>query len=131
MNRKAAILTVWCYASLCGTKPVDPIATILPAIEAVESGGNPNAIGDSGKAVGILQLHTIMVDDCNRIVGETRWTYADRSSQSKSEAMFRVYSEHYSPSSSFETIARRWNGGPKGDRKPSTLPYWKKVKAHL
>lgn len=130
MKRMAA-LTVLAYASLCATKPQDPIAIILPAIESVESGGKADAIGDGGKAVGILQIHTVMVDDCNRIVGYNRWSYSDRTSISASEAMFRTYSEHYSKSASLEVIARRWNGGPKGDTKPATLSYWRRVQKHL
>ena len=30
-----------------------------------------------------------------------------------------------------EIVARRWNGGPRGDRKKATIKYWNKVKSHL
>ena len=33
--------------------------------------------------------------------------------------------------SDFETIARNWNGGPKGYKRNSTLHYWNKVEIEL
>jgi hypothetical protein len=40
------------------------------ALESVESNHNSEAIGDGGKAFGILQIHAIYVRDYNRITGE-------------------------------------------------------------
>lgn len=128
--KKLTVLTVLAYASLCQTSG-DRYAKLLPAIEHVESGGDASAVGDGGKAVGILQIHTVLVDDVNRIVGEKRFTYADRLDADKSREMFRVYSSHYSHDASDEVTARRWNGGPKGDKKRATLAYWSKVKAAM
>lgn len=127
---RLATLTVLAYASLCGTSG-DRYARLLPAIEQVESSGNQNAVGDKGKAVGILQIHTVMVDDVNRIAGERRWTYADRLDADKSRAMFRTYSDHYSRNASDEVVSRRWNGGPRGDRKPATVGYWNRVRTAM
>lgn len=123
-------LTVLAYASLCGTNG-DRYARLLPAIEQVESSGNPSAIGDGGKAVGLLQIHPVMVTDCNRIVGEQRWTMADRLDADKSRAMFRVYSGHYSRNASDEVVARRWNAGPKGELKAASVGYWNKVRTAM
>lgn len=113
------------------SSPADPYAKVLPAIEQVESGGDANAIGDNGLAVGILQIHPVMVDDCNRIAKakglNLTFTLADRKDPAKSRQMFRVYSDHYS-AGSCEKIARNWNGGPKGHTKNATLPYWAKVR---
>lgn len=103
---------------------------LLRAIEQVESGGNA-CIGDNGQAVGILQIHPVMVEDCNRILGEEKFTLDDRFDAVKSREMFRVYAEHYSKGTSDEVIARRWNGGPKGDTNPNTVPYWEKVREEL
>jgi hypothetical protein len=100
---------------------------LLPAIEHVESSGRADAVGDGGKAVGILQIHPIMVADCNRIVGEDRWTLDDRKDAVKSRAMFRTYSDHYSAGKNDEHVARAWNGGPKGPQKTATEAYWKRV----
>jgi len=103
--------------------------TLLSAIIQVESGGDPNAIGDGGRAVGILQIHPIMVKDVNRILGHERYTLEDRYSPEKSIEMFWIYTNHYSPHESDEVVARRWNGGPKGDTKPSTVRYWERVRS--
>ncbi len=127
---KLAVLSLLAYASLCGTNG-DRYARLLPAIEQVESGSDPAAIGDGGKAVGILQIHTVLVDDANRIAGERRWTYADRLDADKSRAMFRTYSDHYSRGKSDEVVARRWNGGPRGDSKAATSGYWNKVRTQM
>lgn len=109
----------------------DRYQTLLPAIEQVESGGRADAVGDGGKAVGILQIHPIMVEDVNRIIGDTKYTLADRLDPAKSRDMFRIYSEHYSKGKSDEVLARRWNGGTRGERKSATLAYWSKVKAAM
>lgn len=127
---KLTTLTVLAYASLCGTNG-DRYAKLLPAVEFVESGGDASAIGDGGKAVGLLQIHPVMVDDCNRIVGERRWTLADRLDADKSRAMFRTYSDHYSRKGSDEVVARRWNMGPRGDTKPASRKYWERVQSAM
>jgi len=101
------------------------------AICTVESAGDAAAIGDFGSAVGIAQIWKIMVDDCNRIIGHTRWTYADRLSPAKSREMFDAYLGHYARGRTDEQKARAWNGGPRGHEKAATLPYWRKVEAVL
>lgn len=72
-----------------------------------------------------------MVDDANRILGRQEFTQADRLDPERSYAIWLTYSQHYTPGMDPELVARRWNGGPKGDRKNATLGYWKKVKSHL
>lgn len=105
--------------------------TIAHAIVLVESGGNRYAIGDNGNAVGVFQIWPIMVEDVNRIVGEDRYSLDDRTDYGKSLEMFFIYTDHYTPSWVFEKVARRWNGGPDGDRQKSTERYWEKVQTQL
>jgi soluble lytic murein transglycosylase-like protein len=106
-------------------------ALLLAALVAVESSGNPFAVGDGGKAVGALQIHPAVVADVNRIAG-TSYTLSDRLSREKSIAMAKVYLAHYcGPNPSPERVARTWNGGPSGHHKPATLNYWRKVKAAM
>lgn len=104
---------------------------LVRAIEQVESKGSAIAIGDNGQAVGILQIHPVMVQDCNRILGEEKFDLEDRWSVDKSRQMFRVYTEHYSKGASDEVVARRWNGGPRGDTNPNTESYWEKVREEV
>ncbi len=107
------------------------LARLIAAIEMVESGGKADAVGDGGKAVGILQIQPVMVEDVNRILGEDRFTLADRLDAAKSREIFKVYTDHYSAGRTDDVKARRWNGGPRGDRKAATLTYWHKVQKHL
>lgn len=99
---------------------------ILFSIIQVESNFNPNAIGDNGKAVGILQIHPIMVEDVNRIA-KTNYNLEDRYCPQKSSQMFFIYTNHYTPDWNFEKVAKRWNGGPRGDRKEATEKYWQRI----
>jgi len=111
---------------------IPEIIILLAAIIAVESGGNPHAVGDGGAAVGILQIHPITVRDANRILRRDVYTDADRRCPRKSIEIFGVITGHYSGrhGASMETIARRWNGGPRGETKRATETYWQKVKGH-
>ena len=127
--RTSLALCACAFLSLAAGR-ADRYQTLLPAIEQVESGGKSDAVGDGGKAVGILQIHPIMVEDCNRIVGEKRFTLADRLDPAKSREMFRIYSDHYAKGNT-EKAARNWNGGPNGHKKSATLAYWSKVKAAM
>lgn len=103
---------------------------LVDAIERVESGGKHDAVGDSGRAVGCLQIHRITVDEANRILGRKAYAYADRRSRAKSREMFAVVTGQWRGASD-DVIARRWNGGPRGERKAATKRYWLKVKKHM
>ena len=115
------------------------IERLLDAIAQVESGGDPKAIGDNGRAVGMYQIWRVYVDDCNRIirrVSDVRggWTYADRLDPVASRDMCRLYIQYYGHYPAchdgyhLERMARIWNGGPKGHTKKATLKYWAKVR---
>lgn len=122
---------------------------LLDAIEQVESGGDPWAIGDNGNAVGSFQIWKIYVDDVNRISNDKFYAYIDRFDRRLSREMVDIYTKYYlrrvcrvvtSPpkkrftgwdSRVFEFMARIHNGGPNGYKKESTKPYWEKVKAEL
>jgi hypothetical protein len=103
------------------------VDTLLLAIEQVESSGRTNAVGDGGRAVGCLQIHKIMVDDINRILGRREFFYRDRMDRKKSFIMAGIYLGHYGKGKTREQQARIWNGGPNGHKKQSTLQYAAKV----
>lgn len=95
----------------------------------VESAGDPVAVGDGGRAVGIGQIHPCVVTDVNRVLGKAQYTLADRRSPAKSWEMFKVYCLHYESQGNPESWARLWNSGPGWKRKTHlTDGYWKKVK---
>ena len=104
-------------------------AILLPALIYVESRGNPSAVGDNGKAIGILQIHQCVVEDVNRIYHRSfRWP-ADCRSEWASVTMAILYLCRYAGAEgSPEKWARIWNGGPTGHRNTATLQYWHKVR---
>jgi len=115
---------------------------LLDAIEQVESGGDPNAVGRDGE-IGAYQLKKIYVDDVNRIlkrwkqqmweqINEPAYTYDDRLDRNLSRYMVEVYLAYYGPAEGdLESLARIHNGGPNGHQKESTKKYWLKVKARM
>lgn len=115
--------------------------TLVDAIIYVESRGNDSAVGDNGKAVGCLQIHPIMVREVNRLLAKydipTTYTLEDRYSREKSIEMFNIVSEEYYCCEDYtfeeyaEIVARRWNGGPRGDKKRSTIKYWNNVQKRI
>ena len=119
-------------------KAVEVSQNLLDAIQAVESNGKENAIGDNGKAVGAFQIHKIYVDDVNSFSSE-KFTYEDRKNKEKSQKIVKLYLEHYGKSyekktgkkATNEVLARIHNGGPKGYNKEATKNYWKKVENNL
>lgn len=118
--------------------PVKPIDDLVNALIYVESRGLDSAIGDTHldqPSVGVLQIRPIMVREvnriCKRIGSHQRFTLKDRFDRDKSVHMFLIWKEFHHKDSDFESIARSWNGGPKGPKSSRTLPYWEKVEKQL
>lgn len=109
---------------------IKKVDVLIPAIIYVESRGNDSAIGDGGLAVGCLQIHPILVRECNRILNSGIYTLEDRYSRSKSIEMFNVIRGNIKNGTD-EKIARCWNGGYNGHNKSATLKYWSKVKNQM
>ena len=86
---------------------------LITKIGKVESSDGTDLIGDNGRAIGYLQMHTIMVDEINRILGSKTYSYEDRWDREKSIEMFNVYQSYYNPGQNHEIACRIWNGGPK------------------
>ncbi len=135
--------------AMMGGAGEQPHAKLIRAIEMVESSGGKHLYGDYGgdddgdgikdleeyDAWGWLQIQPIMVAEVNRIAKlqklEQRFTLQDRLDRTKSHLMFRIYVSYHAVGASDKVIAQRWNGGPRGDEKSSTVAYWDKVKKHL
>jgi soluble lytic murein transglycosylase-like protein len=118
---------------------VDTLNLLIYAIINVESNGNDSAIGDTHLgtqyAVGALQIRPIMVKEVNRILklkkSNKRYQLNDRYNRRKSIEMFLIWKRFHHKNSDLQTIARSWNGGPKGMQTPKTYGYWKKVENEL
>ena len=116
----------------------DDIPILIDALIQVESQGNDSAVGDRHLAepsVGVLQLRPIMVREVNRILKrqsqDKRYKLKDRFSREKSIEMFMIWKNYHHPDGGFETIARNWNGGPRGYKNKRTEHYWAKVQLEL
>jgi len=123
-------------------KDVPPIIEderLVSALILVESRGNDSAIGDrhlvGNEAVGALQIRPIMVKEVNHILKiqkiNKRFTLKDRFERDKSIEMFYIWKNYHHKDSDYETIARNWNGGPKGYKLDRTVKYWNKVEKQL
>jgi len=128
-------------------------AILIPALIAVESGGDPNAVGKNGE-IGILQISDICLEDVNRICkalpsvncrSNLMFDPNNRLNPFFSQEICKIYLTYYmrTPMYSFDTrnksdkiqwfnaASRIWNGGPNGYKQDCTLPYWEKVKAEI
>ena len=91
--------------------------TFINAVIWKESRGDERAIGDSGKAVGVLQIHPIMVREANRILAmqdkskANYYSYDDRYSREKSIEMFKIVQDYHNKSHDFMKALDIWNHG--------------------
>ena len=111
-------------------------ALLLAALVAVESSGDPDAIGDNGLAYGCLQLHAAYVQDAAQWAGES-WTHEDAFNPALARKIVRAYMARYATEKrlgrepTYELVSRIHNGGPNGFKKAATDRYWLKVKKEL
>lgn len=117
-------------SSMGVVRSIPKTKSLIDAIIHVESRGNVRAYNSKEDAVGCLQIRPIMLREVNRLLGCCKYTLADRWSKEKSIEMFNVIRDH-TKNPTDEILARNWNGGWNGYKKPSTLEYWNKVKAQL
>ena len=99
---------------------------IINTLVQIESENNNIARNEDN--IGILQIRPIMVYEINRILGYKKYRLKDRFDPAKSIEMFKIYTNHHTPSWDLELVCRRWNGGYNGELKLSTLSYYLKVK---
>jgi len=112
-------------------------AALIAAIAMVESGGDPQAVGDGGRAIGILQVRKILIEDVNRVADTWyRWPQ-DARDPAKSRRIARLYLDYYCGRYTARTgqaitpdvAARIWNGGPRGYAFSCTADYGRRVAA--
>ena len=102
------------------------ISNLISALMIVESSGNDQAIGDQGRAIGCLQIHKAVVLDVNKFT-RSSYRHQDMTNRAQARAVCEAYLKHYGKGCNTEQLARRWNGGPTGDRKQATVAYWRRV----
>lgn len=108
---------------------------LLDAIRHVESGGNDDAVGDNGNALGPYQLWVSYWQDATEWCRELGGAYDNCRSRVYAERCMVAYWHRYCRKAltdgDHETLARVHNGGPKGAAKEATQKYWVKVSDRL
>ena len=69
-------------------------SVLLAALIEVESHGNPNAVGDHGKAIGCLQIHKEVVADVNHIYN-TNFRHKTAFDPAVAKIIAELYLTHY------------------------------------
>ncbi len=96
------------------------------------------SVGDHGDAIGKYQIHSEVITDVNNHYG-THYKHAEMFDPVKSEDVLKKYLEywgneykqHTGQELTYQVLARIWNGGPKGYKKPATNKYWLDAKQYL
>ena len=104
---------------------------LLEAIRIVESNNNPNAVGDSGNAIGIYQIWEDYHTDA-LMAGNISGEYLDCYDPVYAENVVVEYMKRYATERRLgkvtpEKVARMHNGGPNGWKIGATEKYWDKV----
>ena len=93
--------------------PMSDWECFIEAIIWTESRGNENCIGDSGKAVGVLQIHPVMVREANRILKmkniDVEYDYDDRYSKEKSIEIFNIIQDFHNKNHDYNRALQIWN----------------------
>ena len=115
--------------ALCATAHAAPSESFWRALHVVETSGRTGPIiGDGGKALGPLQIHRVFHAD-SRVAGP----YERVADLDYSKRVATAYFKRWAPTAwaagDVETLARVFNGGPRGHLKPATKSYGVRVKA--
>ena len=120
-----------------------PSDSFWDAVRTVESGGDDDAVGDNGKAIGPLQIWESYYNDAvqhDKSLSSGGKTWNDCKGPGSFEYSKRVanaYMERYATERRLghpptnEDFARIHNGGPNGFKKDATKKYWDKVRSEL
>ena len=109
------------------------IEEIRPVLEYMESSNNPKAVGDDGKALGLLQIHKGAVTDVNTVYGLT-YDHRDMLNADIAREVYKLYMAiardqiHNTEGreATEEDYVRSWNGGAyNGWKTKATDKYWK------
>ena len=125
-----SILTGLCATLLSVSSARADLGPLFDALREVESGGDPNAVGDGGRSIGPYQIQWAYWKDSG-VPGSYRQVRDRRYAERVMIAYWKRYCPDALARADYKTLARIHNGGPAGNRKPATLPYWRKVLKEL
>ena len=104
---------------------------LLDALVQVESSGRDDAVGDSGNALGALQVWRVYWSDALEHAPALGGAYEDVRTRVYAERVVVAYWLRYAATAvrdgDLQRLARVHNGGPRGHRKPATVAYWQRV----
>ena len=128
-RRMAALLLITAFAG--STSPLQAsLRPLFDALREVESGGDPDVVGDGGRSIGPYQIQWKYWRDAN-LPG----SYKDVRNPAYAEKVMVAYWQRHCPAAlareDYATLARVHNGGPDGARNPATACYWRKVSRAL
>ena len=128
------VLSLTAATSAFAQVPESDMVRLLAAIKQVESGGDANAVGDQGRALGVYQIWESYWRDGVAYVPSIGGCYQNCKDPKYAEFVVRAYLARYAPKRgtvTLEMLARIHNGGPRGYLKPATLKYWVKIQKVL
>jgi hypothetical protein len=129
MIRSLLLVAASISVIVCSANAAPPSERLLDAIATVESGNNPNVVGDGGKAIGVFQIWRVYWQDAVQHDPSIGGCYEDCRDPEYARRIVIAYMDRYAPANaSDETLARIHNGGPRGHKKAATTKYWNKVK---
>lgn len=101
---------------------------VVNAIATLESRKNPGVVSRCGNYVGYLQISKVLVNECNTILSQKKYTYKDRLDKQKSYEMFVIIQNRHNPEGSVEKAVRLWKSGDAKcmQRKSRTETYYRK-----
>jgi hypothetical protein len=104
-------------------------------IGQIESGGMDSISGENGRGIGRYGIYEIAVigSGLNALLN---YQHDDMYRKEKSDRVFwammgiftHLHWQKYGQPPSYEDLARKWAGGPNGERKAATLKYLKKFR---
>ena len=103
------------------------------ALHQVEASGRTGkVIGDSGKALGPLQIHRAYFLDAAAYDKSLGKDYSKVQDLAFAKRVVKAYLRRYAADAvkrnDYQTLARIHNGGPQGHKNAATMKYWQKVK---
>jgi hypothetical protein len=104
-------------------------------IGQIESGGMDSISGENGRGIGRYGIYEIAVigSGLNALLN---YQHDDMYTREKSDRVFwammgiftHLHWQKYGQPPSYEDLARKWAGGPNGERKDATLKYLRKFR---
>lgn len=96
----------------------EELTSIYNVIKYVETNNNPRAVGDDGKAYGIVQIHWVCIKDVNKTFN-TDFKHRDAFKEEYAKEIFnlyihkgvRLFRKKYCRDPTEQEIVRMWNGG--------------------